>query len=354
MKTEQLNYHLPPELIAQQPCGIRSDSRLLVLNRLKNELLDSRFNCIGDFLRPGDCLVLNDTKVLPARFFGVRKSGGKLEGLFLNEKQAGLWEVMLRGMGKVKTGEIIHLGDKEKKDFCQVIVLEKGEQGRCLLKLETKEKAETILERIGFPPLPPYIKRNDNIEQAAVDKERYQTVYAQKAGAVAAPTAGLHFTDELIEKLKNSGIQFAYITLHVGLGTFKPVTAENLEQHDIHEERFSIDEKNAGLINKTKENGGRIIAVGTTSVRTLETIAKDSKISAGPLGAGGGATRLFITPGYKFKIVDAMVTNFHLPKSTLLALVGAFAGLENIFAAYRYAIEQKYRFYSYGDAMLII
>ncbi|MCX5635191.1 MAG: tRNA preQ1(34) S-adenosylmethionine ribosyltransferase-isomerase QueA, partial [Planctomycetota bacterium] len=229
------------------------------------------------------------------------------------------------------------------------------------------ENAEAILERFGLPPLPPYIKRNDNIEQAALDKQRYQTVYASKAGAVAAPTAGLHFTEELIERLKNSGINFAYVTLHVGLGTFKPVNVENLEDHDIHEERFSIDEKNAGLINKAKKQGGRIIAVGTTSVRTLETIATDWQISAGPpfdrfrvvsevepLGAGSGATKLFITPGYKFKIVDAMVTNFHLPKSTLLALVGAFAGLENILAAYRYAIEQKYRFYSYGDAMLII
>jgi len=227
--------------------------------------------------------------------------------------------------------------------------LEKIGQGRCLLKFQTQENAEAILERIGLPPLPPYIKRNDNIEQAALDKNRYQTVYARKAGAVAAPTAGLHFTEELIERLKNSGIHFAYATLHVGLGTFKPVNVENLEDHDIHEERFSIDEKNSGLINKAKKQGGRIIAVGTTSVRTLETIAADSQISA-----GSGATRLFITPGYKFEIVDAMVTNFHLPKSTLLALVGAFAGLENIFAAYRYAIEQKYRFYSYGDAMLII
>jgi S-adenosylmethionine:tRNA ribosyltransferase-isomerase len=352
MKTEELNYYLPAELIAQQPCAVRSDSRLLVFDRLANKLLDSYFNRIGDFLRPGDCLVLNDTKVLPARFLGVRKTGGKLEGLFLNENAPGLWEVMLKGAGKVKMRETIRLSGRG-KDYVEAAVLEKTGQGRCLLKLQTEEIAEAILERIGLPPLPPYIKRNDNIEQAALDKNRYQTVYASKAGAVAAPTAGLHFTEELIERLKNSGIHFAYVTLHVGLGTFKPVNVENLEDHDIHEERFSIDEKNAGLINKVKKQGGRIIAVGTTSVRTLETIAKDSKISAVPLGAGSGATKLFITPGYKFKIVDAMVTNFHLPKSTLLALVGAFAGLENVLAAYRYAIEQKYRFYSYGDAMLI-
>ncbi len=348
MKTEQLNYYLPAELIAQQPCTVRSDSRLLVFDRLENKLLDSFFNRIGDFLRPGDCLVLNDTKVLPARFWGARKTGGKLEGLFLNEKTPGLWEVMLKGAGKVKTAETICLSGRG-KDCINAVVLEKTGQGRCLLKFQTEEIAEAILERIGLPPLPPYIKRNDNIEQAVLDKNRYQTVYARKTGAVAAPTAGLHFTEELIERLKNSGIHFAYVTLHVGLGTFKPVNVENLEDHDIHEEQFSIDEKNAGLINKAKKRGGRIIAVGTTSVRTLETIATDSQISAGT-----GATRIFITPGYKFKIVDAMVTNFHLPKSTLLALVGAFAGLENIFAAYRYAIEQKYRFYSYGDAMLII
>ena len=348
MKTEQLNYYLPTELIAQQPCTVRSDSRLLVLSRLENKLLDSYFNRIGDFLRPGDCLVLNDTKVLPARFLGARKTGGKLEGLFLNENAPGLWEVMLKGADKVKTTETICLSGRG-KDCINAVVLEKTGQGRCLLKFQTEEIAEAILERIGLPPLPPYIKRNDNIEQAVLDKNRYQTVYASKAGAVAAPTAGLHFTEELIERLKNSGIHFAYATLHVGLGTFKPVNVENLEDHDIHEERFSIDEKNAGLINKAKKQGGRIIAVGTTSVRMLETIATDSQISA-----GSGATRIFITPGYKFKIVDAMVTNFHLPKSTLLALVGAFAGLENILAAYRYAIEQKYRFYSYGDAMLII
>ncbi|MCX5635887.1 MAG: tRNA preQ1(34) S-adenosylmethionine ribosyltransferase-isomerase QueA, partial [Planctomycetota bacterium] len=331
MKTEQLNYYLPVELIAQQPCAVRSGSRLLVLGRLENKLLDSLFNRIGDFLQPGDCLVLNDTKVLPARFLGARKTGGKLEGLFLNEKTPGLWEVMLKGAGKVKTTETICLSGRG-KDYVEAVVLEKTGQGRCLLKLQTEENAEAILERIGLPPLPPYIKRNANIEQAALDKNRYQTVYARKAGAVAAPTAGLHFTEELIERLKNSRIHFAYVTLHVGLGTFKPVNVENLEDHDIHEERFSIDEKNAGLINKAKKQGGRIIAVGTTSVRTLETIATDSQISA-----GSGATRIFITPGYKFKIINAMVTNFHLPKSTLLALVGAFAGLENILAAYQHA-----------------
>lgn len=349
MKTEKLNYYLPPKLIAQQPSGIRSDSKLLVFNRHSSELTDSTFSKIGDFLLPGDCLVLNDTKVLPARFFGGRGSGGKLEALFLSESTAGVWEVMLKGARKVRQGEIVCLKDKTKNDFCEAEILEKAEQGKCLLKIKADENAETILERIGFPPLPPYIKRGKDQSQAAKDKLRYQTVYAEHAGAVAAPTAGLHFTNELIEQLKQAGICFAYVTLHVGEGTFKPITADSLEGHKMHEEQFSIDKKNAQIINTTKEKGGRIIAVGTTSTRTLETIATGPQVKA-----ARGKTELFIKPGYKFKIVDAMITNFHLPKSTLLALVAAFAGLENILSAYQHAVEQKYRFYSYGDAMLII
>jgi len=349
VKTEKLQFHLPSELVAQQPSRIRSDSRLLVFNRGSGELTDSRFSRIGDFLSPRDCLVLNDTKVLPARFFGRRGSGGKLEGLFLTENEAGIWEVMLKGARKVKTGEIIYLKDKAKKDFCRAEVLNKKGEGRCQLKIEADAGLETILDKIGFPPLPPYIKRADDLSRAVIDKLRYQTVYARHTGAIAAPTAGLHFTEELIEQLKDSDICIAYITLHVGTGTFKPITTENLEQHQIHQEQFSIDTENARIINSTKNRGKRIIAVGTTSARTLETAAVGSQIKA-----GSGATKLFIKPGYKFKIVDAMITNFHLPKSTLLALVAAFAGLENILAAYRYAIERRYRFYSYGDAMLIL
>ncbi len=348
MKTEKLNYYLPPELIAQRPRCIRSDSKMLVFNRSSGELVDSRFSSIGDFLLPGDCLVLNDTKVLPARFFGRRISGGKLEGLFLAESEMGIWEVMLKGTRKLKVGETIYLKDKE-EDFCRAVLLDKLGEGRCRLKIEADADVETVLNDIGFPPLPPYIKRGRDLGQATIDKLRYQTVYARKAGAVAAPTAGLHLTDKLIEQLKNAGICFAYITLHVGIGTFKPITAENLEEHEIHQERFSIDKENARIINAAKEKGRRIIAVGTTSVRTLETIADGSQIKA-----VSGTTKLFIKPGYKFKFVDAMVTNFHLPKSTLLALVAAFAGLESILAAYRHAIEQRYRFYSYGDAMLIV
>jgi S-adenosylmethionine:tRNA ribosyltransferase-isomerase len=356
MKTEKLNYYLPPELIAQRPCSIRSDSRLLVLNRSSGDILDSRFSRIGDFLLPGDCLVLNDTKVLPARFFARRTTGGKLEGLFLAQSSDNNWIVMLKGTRKLNPGNLLILKDKQKADFCKAVLLEKQSQGRCLLRLKTEADAETVLDKIGFPPLPPYIKRDDDLTVAKMDKLRYQTVYARKAGAVAAPTAGLHFTDRLIEQLKQTDIRFAYITLHVGTGTFKPVTTENLEDHQIHQERFGIDEENVRIINAAKSKGGRIIPVGTTSTRTIETIATGSKtcLTTVKIKAVSGTTSLFIKPGYKFKITDAMLTNFHLPKSTLLALVAAFAGLDNILAAYNHAIEQRYRFYSYGDSMLII
>ena len=349
MKTEKLHYYLPPELIAQHPLRIRSDSRLLVLNRTNLEIIDSRFDNIGDFLLPGDCLVLNDTKVLPARFFARRPTGGKLEGLFLAQDADRTWDIMLKGTRKLNPGDHLILKDKQKADFCKAVLLKKQSQGRCLLRLKTEADTEAVLDKIGFPALPPYIKRDDNPKLAQIDKLRYQTVYARHTGAVAAPTAGLHFTDRLIEQLKEAGICFAYITLHIGTGTFKPVTTENLEDHQIHQERFSIDEVNARIINEAKSKGGRIIPVGTTSTRTLETITAGSQIKA-----LSGTTSLFIKPGYKFKITEAMITNFHLPKSTLLALVAAFAGLDNILDAYNHAIEKRYRFYSYGDAMLII
>jgi S-adenosylmethionine:tRNA ribosyltransferase-isomerase len=352
MKTDKLQYHLPPELIAQQPGDTRSSSRLLVLSRINGDTSDSRFDRVGNFLSPGDCLVLNDTKVLQARFFGRRSTGGKLEGLFLAESETGTWQVLLKAARKIKAGDAFYLKDKAKKDFCRAVVLDKMADGICRLKIETNARqwrAETILDKIGFAPLPPYIKRDDDLAVAAIDRLRYQTVYAKIPGAVAAPTAGLHFTEPLIERLQQAGINFAYLTLHVGAGTFKPITAENLEDHQMHQERFSIDEENAHIINAAKDKGGRIIAVGTTSTRALETIAANSRIEA-----ASGETTLFIKPGYKFKIVDAMITNFHLPKSSLLALVAAFSGLENILTAYNHAIEQRYRFYSYGDAMLII
>ena len=349
MKTEKLNYYLPSELIAQNPLSVRSDSRLLVLDRSAGDVSDSGFGSLGDFLSPGDCLVLNDTKVLPARFFARRATGGKLEGLFLAADADGIWKAYLKGIRKLKVGDEFYLKDRQKADFCKAVLLEKTGQGRCRLRIEADADAQTILDEIGFPPLPPYIKRDDDPAVAKADEQRYQTVYARQNGAVAAPTAGLHFTEPLIERLKQAGVKFAFITLHVGAGTFKPVTADNLEDHKIHQERFSIDEKNAAIINSVKNQGGRIIPVGTTSTRVLETVATGSRIEA-----AAGTTELFIMPGYQFKIIDAMITNFHLPKSTLLALVGAFAGLENILAAYNHAIEQRYRFYSYGDAMLII
>jgi len=349
MKTKELDYHLPAELIAQHPADIRSDARLLVLNRTDGGLADSRFSQIGDFLRKGDCLVLNDTKVLPARFFAQRISGGKIEGLFLAESDNGIWEVILKGAARLKNGETLYLKNRETTDFCRVKLLEKTDGGECRLELESHKRAAVILDGIGFPPLPPYIKRTTSPAQAAADVLRYQTVYARKAGSVAAPTAGLHFTNKLIRQLKDKGIKFAYVTLHIGLGTFKPITAENLQEHKMHSERFSIDEENARIINSAREKGGRIIAVGTTSVRTLETAAANTQVKT-----VDGATDLFITPGYNFKMVDVMVTNFHLPKSTLLALVASFAGIETILTAYRYAVKHRYRFYSYGDAMLII
>jgi S-adenosylmethionine:tRNA ribosyltransferase-isomerase len=397
MKTEQLDYELPSELIAQDPAAVRSESRLLVVDRSTGALTDSRFSRLGEFLRAGDCLVLNDTKVLPARFFARRRTGGKLEGLFLREtptpgvahviarseatKQspatAGeraksgthVWEVMLKGARKVKLDESINIEDRGQHDFCSAKFIEKRQDGVCLLEVETQADAESVLNAVGFPPLPPYIHRDHDLARAESDLHRYQTVYARCPGAVAAPTAGLHFTDELMAQLNAAGIEFAYVTLHVGAGTFKPIATEQVEEHEIHHEWYRIDAANADAIRAARQKGGRIIAVGTTVTRVLETVAKvgwalahadnpaaDAQGQHGLkpiLHAGEGTTNLFITPGYEFKIVAAMVTNFHLPRSTLLALVGAFAGMERMLGAYRHAIEQRYRFYSYGDAMLI-
>ncbi len=349
MRTDQLNYDLDPELIAQQPVPVRSDSRLLVLNRNKSSLIDSYFRNIGDFLDPGDCLVLNDTKVLPGRFYARRKSGAILEGLFLKVNQQGQWEVMLKGLRKVKIEEQIYLNKRDKSDFCRAQVIEKLDNGKCTIGLQCTNDVFSVLEKIGFAPLPPYIRRNKAQKDFAKDSSCYQTVYANKPGAIAAPTAGLHFTEELIENLKKSGINFARVTLHVGAGTFKPVKADILEDHQMEPERFEITQITAEKINSAKDKGGRIIAVGTTSVRTLESVAASGRIEP-----RHGQTNLFITPGYQFKLIDAMITNFHLPKSTLLALVATFAGLENILAAYKHAVDNRYRFYSYGDAMLIL
>ena len=349
MRTDELDYELPGELIAQAPAESRCGSRLLVMERTDGDVRDRSFVDITEYIDAGDCLVVNDTKVLPARFFARRLTGARLEGLFLAEHAEGRWEVMLKNSRKVKCGEEIILFGRDRSEWGRAVALERLDEGRWLLDMPRQLDVEKILAQTGFAPLPPYIKRGDDGEQAANDLQRYQTVYARRTGAVAAPTAGLHFTAELLAQLRDKGVRSAYITLHVGAGTFKPVTAENLADHKMHFERFSLAEEDAGVINDTISAGGRIVAVGTTSVRTLETLAKGRRVQA-----GRGRTDLFIQPGYEFQIVDAMVTNFHLPKSTLLALVGAFAGLENVLAAYRHAIRQRYRFYSYGDAMLII
>jgi S-adenosylmethionine:tRNA ribosyltransferase-isomerase len=353
MKTNLLDYDLPSELIAQDPAGIRSESRLLVVHRASGGLTDSRFHRVGEFLRPGDCLVLNDTKVLPARFFARRATGGRLEALFLGETATpGVWQVLLKGVRKLKSEETIRIVDGHEQDYCAARVLERQDEGVCLLKVQAEAPAESVLHEIGFPPLPPYIRRDHDWSKAEDDRRRYQTVYAQQSGAVAAPTAGLHFTEELLEGLSRAGIRFARVTLHVGAGTFKPIAAERVEDHEIHQEWYRLDAANAELINKARADGGRIVAVGTTATRVLETVA--GRAATRDLCADEGTTKLLITPGYEFKIIDAMITNFHLPRSTLLALVGAFAGLEPILAAYRHAIAERYRFYSYGDAMLIV
>lgn len=349
MLTESLNYCLPAELIAQKPPENRTGSKMLVLDRSNGQLTDLRFSDIGQFINAGDCLVLNDTKVVPARFFGHRATGGKIEGLWLGEPKAGVWEVMLKNARKVKIGEILSLSGRTGDDFCGATAVERIGDGRWLLEVDFDGDAEGLLGEIGFAPLPPYIKRGNDVEVGKEDIDRYQTVYAKESGAVAAPTAGLHFTQDMLGSLKAKGVEIAYVTLHVGAGTFKPVTADDLDDHEMHSERYAVSEEAAAKINNTKRAGGRVIAVGTTSVRTLESIGADGKITP-----CSGDTRLFIQPGYEFKIVDAMITNFHLPKSTLLALVGAFAGMETMMGAYRHAIEKRYRFFSYGDAMLII
>lgn len=349
MDIERLNYDLPAELIAQKPAQKRDASRLLVLDRNTGSLTDSAFARIIDYLNPGDCLTLNNTKVLNAKFFAERKSGAKLEGLFLFQNNANNWQVMLKNASRLKTGEEIVLIDRDRKKFCPAVINEKFAEGQWLLTPQSELNAEEILSTIGFAPLPPYIKRDQPEIEHNSDTDRYQTVYAKDSGAVAAPTAGLHFTTDLLEKIKAKGVKVAQITLHVGQGTFLPVKTKTLEEHKIHSERFSIDAENAKIINETIKNNGRIIAVGTTTVRTLETIATQRSITPKT-----GQTNLFIMPGFEFKITDCLITNFHLPKSTLLALVGAFAGMDKITAAYKHAVEQKYRFYSYGDCMIII
>jgi len=334
--TSDFEYDLPASSIAQEPLP-RGESRLLVLDRSGPER-HARVRDLPRLLRPGDLLVLNDTRVIPARLFGRRAGGGRMELLLVERVSEDEWDALVKPGKRAKPGTEIELASSLTAE-----VIDKGEDGR--FRLRFSEPIEPHLERLGHVPLPPYIHRPDTPE----DRERYQTIYARSPGAIAAPTAGLHFTAELLREIEGAGIGIARITLHVGIGTFKPVTAERIADHRMDRERYEISEEAAALIHRTRESGARVVAVGTTVVRTLESAA----LAGGEVRAGGGATELFITPGFRFQVVDALLTNFHLPRSTLLMLVSAFAGRERILAAYAEAIREGYRFYSYGDAMLM-
>ncbi len=340
MTTKDFYYELPQELIAQTPLEDRTASRLMVVNRTSGEIEHKHFYDIVDRLREGDCLVMNNTRVIPARLYGTKEgSGGKIEFLLLKRLELDKWEVILRPGKKAKPGSRFEFGD----GLLRAEVLEIIEDGNRIVRFEYDGVWEELLDKLGEMPLPPYIK------EKLTDRERYQTVYSKIEGSAAAPTAGLHFTKELLEKIKAKGVELAYLTLHVGLGTFRPVSVENVEDHLMHTEYYQISAETAEKINRARKRGGRIIAVGTTSVRTLETVADDD----GSLRAASGETSIFIYPGYKFKAVDCLITNFHLPESTLMMLVSAFSTKDIIFNAYKTAVAEKYRFFSFGDAMYI-
>ncbi|MBE5944026.1 MAG: tRNA preQ1(34) S-adenosylmethionine ribosyltransferase-isomerase QueA [Lachnospiraceae bacterium] len=340
MKLSDFYYNLPEELIAQDPLLKRSDSRLMVLDRANDNLEHRYFHNIVDYLEPGDCLVINETKVLPARLIGVKEdTGASIEVLLLKRHSDNVWETLVKPGKKARPGARISFGNGKLVAEVTDIV----EEGNRLVKFEYDGIFEEVLDDLGQMPLPPYITHK------LEDKNRYQTVYAKNAGSAAAPTAGLHFTEELLAQVENKGVKIARVTLHVGLGTFRPVKVDNILEHHMHSEFYIIDEAAAETINETKATGGKIISVGTTSTRTLETAAeKDGRIKP-----CSGWTDIFIYPGYKFKIVDNLITNFHLPESTLLMLVSALYNREKILDAYKVAVEEKYRFFSFGDAMLI-
>lgn len=343
MLVKDFGYDLPPELIARHPVLERDASRLMLLNRTAHGVAEDQFRNIAAYFKPGDLLVMNDTRVLPARIFGSKDSGGRVE-IFLVRRVSGLserWSCLLRASKKFREGQGILLENGMKATVCS-----RQDDESWLIEFTGPEPFDTWLEREGHIPLPPYLQRADDV----CDRERYQTVFSKSPGAVAAPTAGLHFTRELLAELENKGIETACLTLHTGLGTFQPVRVEHVEEHRIHTERYFIPDATANAIRLTKERGGRVIAVGTTTTRTLE-FASDS---VGNVVAGEGEADIFIYPGYTFKVVNALITNFHLPESTLLMLVSAFAGSEYIQEAYREAIRRGFRFYSYGDAMLIV
>lgn len=345
----ELDYDLPEHLIAQQPTPERGDSRLLVVERRSGRLSDRVFSEIPTLLNPGDVLVLNDTRVVPAKIHARRRTGASIEGLFLRQIAVGQWEVLLRGRGRLRPGESLIVAGSD-----PVITLQLEESlggGKWRVAVTPPEDAEGLLTRVGRTPLPPYIRRRGRSDpREPADRLRYQTVFARRPGAVAAPTAGLHFTDELLDAIRAKGVACAWLTLHVGLGTFAPIQTDRLHQHRMHEEWCELDEPAAVTINEARRFGGRIVAVGTTSVRALESRAG----ADGRVEPGSGWTSVFCYPPYRFRAVDALLTNFHLPRSTLLALVMAFAGVELTRRAYRHTIEAEYRFYSYGDAMLIL
>ena len=340
MKTSDFYYDLPKELIAQDPIADRSSSRLLVLDRRTGRVDHRIFTDITDYLTPNDCLVLNDTRVIPARLIGNKSdTGAGVEVFLLKRLDSNVWETLVRPGKKLRKGARVQFGDGLLK--CEIEdVLPDGNR---LVRFEYEGIFEEILDKLGQIPLPPYITHRLS------DKNRYQTVYAKYDGSAAAPTAGLHFTEELLQKIKDKGVRICFVTLHVGLGTFRPVKAENIDEHHMHSEFYSIGEDAAKIINDTKDAGGRVVCVGTTSCRTIESAAD----SDGHVKAASGNTDIFIYPGYRFKVLDALITNFHLPESTLLMLVSALAGRENILNAYKTAIEERYRFFSFGDAMLI-
>ena len=340
MKVTDFNYNLPEELIAQVPIEKRDESRLMVLDREKKTIEHKVFKDILDYLKPGDCLVRNNTKVIPARLYGVKEeTGANVEFLLLHRVEGDIWEVMVRPGKKLMPGAKVSFGD----GILKAEILEKMDDGNRKVKFEYNGIFNEILDKIGLMPLPPYIK------ERLKEKDRYQTVYAKYEGSAAAPTAGLHFTDELLEKIKEKGVEIANVTLHVGIGTFRPVKVENIEEHDMHSEHYYIKKEDADKINNARKNGGRIIAVGTTSCRVLESISDENGI----VHETEGDTSIFIYPGYKFKCIDCLITNFHLPESTLIMLVSALAGKDYIMKAYEEAVKEKYRFFSFGDAMFI-
>ena len=340
MKTHDFYYDLPPELIAQTPLERRDASRLLTLDRETGEVAHRHFYDIADLIQPGDCLVLNDSRVLPARLLGHREpTGGAVEVLLLKDEGGGVWECLTKPGRRTHTGTELSFGDGE----LTATVVGERDDGNKLVQFHYEGIFLEVLERLGKMPLPPYIK------EELQDQERYQTVYSRVNGSAAAPTAGLHFTPELLQALRDKGVRLAYVTLHVGLGTFRPVKAEEVTEHHMHSEFCMISQETADLLNRTRENGGRIVCVGTTSCRTIESLADEN----GHFTARSAWTDIFIYPSYRFKAMDALITNFHLPESTLVMLVSAFAGREKILNAYNIAVKERYRFFSFGDAMYI-